>query len=45
VPKSSNPQRIAENAEAAEIELSVEDIAALDRDFPAPRGAEPLAMT
>jgi len=45
VPKSSNPQRITENAEAAEIELSVEDIAALDGDFPAPRGAEPLAMT
>ena len=45
VPKSSQPQRLAENAKAAEISLSAEDLADLDRDFPAPKRAESLAMT
>jgi diketogulonate reductase-like aldo/keto reductase len=45
VPKTSNPLRVAENAKAAEIALTPEDLAELDRDFPAPRKAEPLAMT
>jgi aryl-alcohol dehydrogenase-like predicted oxidoreductase len=36
---------VAENAKAAEIALTPEDLAELDRDFPAPRKAEPLAMT
>jgi diketogulonate reductase-like aldo/keto reductase len=45
VPKSSNPQRLAENARAAALSLSAEDLAEIDRDFPAPKQAEPLAMT
>jgi diketogulonate reductase-like aldo/keto reductase len=45
VPKTSNPQRMAENAKATDINLSAEDLADLDRDFPAPKRAEPLAMT
>ncbi len=45
VPKSSNPQRVAENAKATGIALTDEDLAELDRDFPAPRRAVPLAMT
>jgi diketogulonate reductase-like aldo/keto reductase len=45
VPKTSNPQRMAENAKAAEILLSAEDLVELDKDFPAPQRAEPLAMT
>jgi diketogulonate reductase-like aldo/keto reductase len=45
VPKTSNLARVAENAKAAEICLSAEDLAELDKDFPAPKRAEPLAMT
>lgn len=45
VPKTSNPQRVAENAKAADIELTAEDLADLDRDFPAPKRVQPLAMT
>ncbi|HVI87871.1 MAG TPA: aldo/keto reductase [Dongiaceae bacterium] len=45
VPKTSNPARVAENAKAADIRLSAEDLAELDKDFPAPKRAESLAMT
>ncbi|HWT96962.1 MAG TPA: aldo/keto reductase [Terriglobales bacterium] len=45
VPKTSNPARVAENAKAADIRLSVEDLAELDKDFPAPQRAQSLAMT
>ncbi|HVJ41439.1 MAG TPA: aldo/keto reductase [Dongiaceae bacterium] len=45
VPKTSNPARMAENAKAADIRLTAEDLAELDRDFPAPKRTEPLAMT
>lgn len=45
VPKTSNPQRMAENAKAAEIKLSPQDLGDLDREFPAPQRAEPLEMT
>jgi len=45
VPKTSNPARIDENAKAADIRLSVEDLADLDKDFPAPQRAQSLAMT
>jgi diketogulonate reductase-like aldo/keto reductase len=45
VPKTSNVQRVAENAKAADIELTAEDLAELDRDFPAPKRAQPLVMT
>jgi diketogulonate reductase-like aldo/keto reductase len=45
VPKTSNPARMAENAKAADIRLSTEDLAELDQDFPAPQRAQSLAMT
>lgn len=45
VPKTSNPARMVENAKAADIRLSTEDLAELDKDFPAPQRAQSLAMT
>ena len=36
IPKSANADRVAENAAAAELELSDEDLAALDAAFPPP---------
>ena len=45
IPKSAKPERVRENAAAAEIVLSAEDLIDLDRDFPPPRKPEPLAMS
>jgi diketogulonate reductase-like aldo/keto reductase len=36
IPKSSNPEHVRDNAAAAALALEAEDLAALDRDFPAP---------
>jgi diketogulonate reductase-like aldo/keto reductase len=44
IPKSANPDRVAENAAAAELEISDEDWAALDAAFPPPTEKRPLAM-
>ena len=44
VPKTSDPQRQAENAAAAEIELTPEQLAELDGLFPPPRAGAPLAI-
>ena len=44
IPKSANPERVAENAAAAELDISDEDWAALDAAFPPPREKRPLAM-
>jgi diketogulonate reductase-like aldo/keto reductase len=44
IPKSSDVGRTRENAAAAEIVLSAEELAAIDRAFPPPRGPRPLAM-
>jgi diketogulonate reductase-like aldo/keto reductase len=44
IPKSANPDRVAENAAAAELDISDEDWAALDAAFPPPREKRPLAM-
>ena len=44
IPKSSDPQRLAENLAAASITLNEAELAALDRSFPPPRKAQPLAM-
>lgn len=44
IPKSANPQRVEENAGAAELDLSDEDLAALDAAFPPPEGKHPLEM-
>jgi diketogulonate reductase-like aldo/keto reductase len=45
IPKSAKPERVRENVKAADIILSTEDLAELDRAFPSPRKAQPLAMT
>jgi len=44
IPKSANPQRVEENAQAAELDLSDEDLAALDGAFPPPERRTPLEM-
>jgi len=44
IPKSARPQRIRENLGALEIELTTEDLAALERVFPAPDRAVRLDM-
>lgn len=45
IPKSRSANRVRENAAAADLVLAPEDLAALDRLFPPPRGPQPLAMT
>ena len=44
IPKSSSPDRVAENRAAADITLSAEQLAELDQIFPPPRSREPLQM-
>ena len=44
IPKSGNPQRLAENAAAAAITLTPAQLQELDRLFPPPAAAQPLAM-
>ena len=43
IPKTAKKQRVDENLAALEIRLSTDDLAALDRSFPPPRKAVPLA--
>ena len=44
IPKSGNPEHVRENAGALGWRLSAEDIAAIDRAFPAPERDVPLGM-
>ncbi len=44
IPKSSNAGRVAENREAASLDLTDEDLQALDAAFPPPAKKTPLAM-
>ncbi len=44
IPKTSRPERVAENLKAMEIKLSTEDLAALDAAFPPPRRKNALEM-
>ncbi|MFG3299736.1 aldo/keto reductase [Micromonospora chersina] len=44
IPRSSNPEHTRENAEARDLQLSEEDVAALDTAFPPPAGPQPLEM-
>jgi diketogulonate reductase-like aldo/keto reductase len=44
IPKSANINRVAENREAAQLELTDEDLQALDAAFPPPAKKMPLAM-
>ena len=45
IPKASNPDHVRANAAAMTLELTEEDIAALDRAYPAPRRKVSLDMT
>ena len=44
IPKSSHPQRVTENREAADLDLTDEDLDALDAAFPPPTRPTPLEM-
>jgi diketogulonate reductase-like aldo/keto reductase len=44
IPKASRPEHVRENRGALDIALTDEDLAALDRAFPPPRGRAPLDM-
>lgn len=44
IPKASNPAHVEENAAAASLALSADDLAAIDRAFPAPDRDVPLGM-
>lgn len=44
IPKSANPDRIAEIAKAAELQLTADDLAALDKAHPPPKRATPLVV-
>ncbi|TDQ83905.1 diketogulonate reductase-like aldo/keto reductase [Dongia mobilis] len=44
VPKSRNPARLRENAAAADLNLTQQDLAEIDAIFPPPRESRPLEM-
>ena len=44
IPKASNETHVRENAGSVEIELTKEDLAEIDRFFPAPKSKQPLPM-
>jgi diketogulonate reductase-like aldo/keto reductase len=44
IPKASRPAHVRENRGALEVELTQEDLAALDRAFPPPKRSTPLGM-
>jgi diketogulonate reductase-like aldo/keto reductase len=44
IPRSSKPEHTLENAEARDLHLTEEDVAALDTAFPPPAGPQPLEM-
>jgi len=44
IPKAVQPEHVRQNVAAADIRLTPEDLAELDRAFPPPRGKRPLEM-
>ncbi len=44
IPKASSKTHVRENAGSVEVELTKEDLAELDRFFPAPKSKQPLPM-
>jgi diketogulonate reductase-like aldo/keto reductase len=44
IPKSSNEAHVRDNARATEIELTKENLAEMDREFPPPKSQQPLPM-
>jgi diketogulonate reductase-like aldo/keto reductase len=45
IPKASSPEHVAQNAAAALVQLTDEDIALLSREYPAPKTRQPLDMS
>jgi len=43
IPKSVQPQRIDQNLQAAQLQLSAAELARIDQSFPPPRSKQPLA--
>ena len=44
IPKAARPEHVRENRGAADIALSADDLAAIDRSFPAPQRSSPLGI-
>jgi diketogulonate reductase-like aldo/keto reductase len=44
IPKATRPEHVRENRGALDLKLTDEDLAALDRAFPPPKGRTPLGM-
>jgi diketogulonate reductase-like aldo/keto reductase len=44
IPKASKEAHVRENARSIEIKLTTDDLAELDREFPAPKSKKPLPM-
>jgi len=44
IPKASKEEHVRENARSIEIKLTDDDLAVLDREFPAPKSRKPLPM-
>jgi diketogulonate reductase-like aldo/keto reductase len=44
IPKSGDPEHVRENRGALDVQLTREDLAALDSAFPPPREPRPLEM-
>jgi diketogulonate reductase-like aldo/keto reductase len=44
IPKASDPDHVKANRAAADLDLTPEDLAALDKAFPPPKGPHPLEM-
>jgi diketogulonate reductase-like aldo/keto reductase len=44
IPKATNPEHVRDNRGAIDVALSADDLAALDRAFPPPRGRTALGM-
>ncbi len=44
IPKASTPTHVRENRAALDLQLTEQDLTALDRAFPPPTGPQPLAM-
>ena len=44
IPKATSPEHVRDNRGALDLSLTADDLAALDRAFPPPRGRTPLGM-
>jgi diketogulonate reductase-like aldo/keto reductase len=44
IPKASNEKHVRDNARSIEIKLTNDDLADLDREFPAPKSKKTLPM-